>query len=178
VKLRPCRWSQLDGAFAENSKADDEELKIEADWSGPRRSLAAAMTVDWKDGRLDRVREGDLPAAALFSPRQQDFLARCSRGRVNLATVTPLAAFEAVRWDPFPARVGDVDLSIPAERWTIPGAEDFLELSIVSDTAGAAGDQVALNDFVAARSLLVDESRDNKTQRVLDVLVAAASGAL
>ena len=177
VKLRPCRWSQLDDDFAENVEADDTELKIEADWSGSRRSLAAAMTVDWDDGRLDRVRDGDLPPAALFSALQRDFLARCGRGRVNLATVTALPSFEAVRWEAFAATVGGIDLSIRAERWTIAGGSDFLELSIVSDVDGAAESQAALDDFATGRSLIVDRSEENKTQRVLDSLVAA-SGAV
>jgi hypothetical protein len=172
IKLRPCRWSQLDADFAENAEADGAELKIEADWAGPRRSLAASMTADWDDGRLDRVRAGELPPAALFSKRQESFLARCGGGRVNLGVVTALRSFEAVRWDAFPATVGHVELSIRAERWTLTAERDFLELSIVSDVDSAAGAQAALDSFATSRGLPVDPTSENKTRRVLDFLVA------
>jgi hypothetical protein len=172
VKLRPCRWSQLDPDFAENAETDDGDLKIEADWAGPRRGLAASLTVDWDDDRLDRVRDGDLPAAALFSKRQERFLDRCAPGRVNLAAVTALRAFEAIRWDAFTVHVGPVHLEIRAERWTLSPDRDFLELSIAGDVDWAAEAQAALETFVTGRSLAIDQSSENKTQRVLDFLVA------
>jgi hypothetical protein len=175
IKLRPCRWSQLDDDFTRNSKIDGADFKIEADWAGSRHSLAAAMTVDWQDGRLDQVSSGELPAEALFDQRQLNFLARCGSGRVNPAIVTALPTFEAVRWDAFTAAVGSVELSIRAERWTILGGNDFLELSVVGDVADATRRQEALEEFVASRSLLVDRSEENKTQRVLSALIAAAA---
>jgi hypothetical protein len=67
------------------------------------------------------------------SPRPQ------RHGRVNLATITALPSFEVVRWEAFPARVGGIDLSIRAQRWTVPGGSDFLELSIVSDVDRGGG---------------------------------------
>jgi len=175
VKLRPCRWSQLDPDFEENAETDDGDLKIEADWAGPRRGLGASLTVDWDDDRLRRVRDGDLPAAALFSKRQASFLARCAPGRVNLATVTALRAFEAIRWDAFSVQVAAVPLEIRAERWTLSADHDFLELSIVSTVDAAAEAQAALETFVTGRSLAIDQAQENKTRRVLDLLVAELS---
>jgi hypothetical protein len=176
VKFRPCRWSQLDDGFAANATVGDTELKIEADWAGASRSLAAAMTSDWSDDRLDRVTDGDLPVGALFDDRQKDFLARCSRGRVNLSALTALPRFAATRWDAFPAASGGVDLSIRAERWTLQGGDDFLELSFVGTVDDAVAKQAALAGFVAARSLTAEQSQESKTQRVLDALVRAAAG--
>src|SRR4030095_15248975 len=100
--------------------------------------LAASLTVDWDDDRLDRVSDGDLPPAALFSKRQERFLDRCAPGRVNLAAVTALRAFEAIRWDAFTVHVGPVTLEIRAERWTLSPDRDFLELSIAGDVDWAA----------------------------------------
>jgi hypothetical protein len=176
VKLRPCRWSQLDDKFFADHKdeSDDTELKIEADWAGPNRALTASMTVDWSDGRLDAVLAGDVGPVELYSAQQLDFLASCSRGRVNLAAITALPVFTATRWDAIPADIGGVELSIRPERWTIPDGDDFLELSIVSDPERAEADQVALDGFLAARSLTVEQGQENKTQRVLRELVGRA----
>ena len=85
-----------------------------------------------------------------------------------------LPSFEAVRWETFAARVGGIDLSIRAERWTVAEGSDFLELSIVSDVDGAAEHQAALDEFATGRYLIIDRSEENKTQRVLDDLVAAS----
>jgi hypothetical protein len=173
VKLRPCRWSQLDGKYFENADHGDTELKIEADWAGSGRQLATSMTAKWSDRRMSKVQAGDEPPAALFTGEQRDFLALCSRGRINLSALTALPAFAATRWNPFPATAGG-DLSVRAERWTIEGGDDFLELSVVSTVDRAAADQAALESFVAGQALTVDDSPDSKTQRVLSTLVARA----
>lgn len=43
VKLRPCRWSQLSERYFTDQKLDGNELKIEADWAGPRRTRLPCM---------------------------------------------------------------------------------------------------------------------------------------
>ncbi len=177
VKLRPCRWSQLSGDFFANSETDESELKIEADWAGVKRTLAASLTADWDDDRLARVRSGELPAASLFTGEQARFLEQCSPGHVNLDAVTALADITAMRWKEFPAKVEGLELSCRAERWSLDGAFDFLELSIVSDLERAEQDQAALHYFLADHSLTVEQSQENKTQRVLTHLVARAGGA-
>jgi hypothetical protein len=177
VKLRPCRWSQLGDGFTGNWKDGSTELKIEADWAGSRRGLAAAMTVDWSDGRVSEVSAGTREASAVFNQAQRDFLSLCGAGRVNLATLTLLPAFPATRWDPIDAEVGGVGLRIRPERWTLPGGDDFLELSIVSDPDQAEVQRSALDGFVAAHSLTADPSQQNKTQRVLNHLVTRSLNA-
>lgn len=172
VKLRPCRWSQLDGQYFVNADDGVTELKVEPDWAGSGRQLAASMTAKWSDGRMSKVQAGDEPPAYLFSDRQREFLALCSGGRINLSALTALPAFTATRWKEFPASADGIDISVRAERWTIEGGEDFLELSIVSTVEQAAADQAALRSFVAAKALTVDDSPDNKTKRVLTTLVA------
>lgn len=175
VKLRPCRWSQLSEDFFANRETDEGELKIEADWAGARRTLAASLTADWDDDRLAAVRSGDLPPASLFTAEQQRFLETCSPSPVNLGAVTVLADIAATRWKEFSAEVGGSELSCRAERWVIDGAFDFLEVSIASDLERAEQDQAALHYFLAGRSLTVEQNQDNKTQRVLNYLVARST---
>ena len=102
VKLRPCRWSQLDGQYFVNADDGVTELKVEPDWAGSGRQLAASMTAKWSDGRMSKVQAGDEPPASLFSDRQREFLALCSGGRINLSALTALTAFTATRWKEFP----------------------------------------------------------------------------
>jgi hypothetical protein len=174
VKLRPCRWSQLGEDFFTNRKNGETELKIETDWAGPKRTLAASLTTEWDDDRVDAVRSGKLAAADLFEEEQRRFLRRCSPGRVNLDALLALADITATRWKEFPVKVDGPNLSVRAERWVIDGAMDFLELSIVSNLNRAEKDQAALQDFLAKHSLRVEQSQENKTQRVLSYLVSQA----
>jgi hypothetical protein len=175
VKLRPCRWSQLDPEHFANSDDGVTELKIEADWAGSGRNLTASMTADWPGRRWAEVQAGDAQPAELFSKAQQEFLERCSSGRINLAALTALPSFTATRWDAFPATVDGVELSVRAERWTVDGAGDYLELSIASTVERGEADQAALQSFVAGKALTVDGSQRNKTERVLSALVARAA---
>jgi len=170
VKFRPARWSQLNDRFFSNSDDDDTEVKIEPDWAGDRRSLAASMTLKWSDGRITSADSGAQPAAALLSDRQRDFLAACAPGRVNLAAVITLPSFAAVRWEPFEARAMGRTLSVRGERWTLAD-DDFLELSISSDVESADADQAALEAFLTSQGLTADQSSSNKTERVLRTLV-------
>jgi hypothetical protein len=172
VKLRPCRWSQLSEDFFTNRKDGATELKIEADWAGPKRTLAASLTMEWDDDRVDAVRSGKLAAADLYEKEQLRFLQQCSPGPLNLEALMALADITATRWKEFPVKVNGPDLSVRAERWVIAGAMDFLELSIVSDLDRAERDQAALQHFLAKHSLHVEQSQENKTQRVLTYLVA------
>lgn len=159
ITLRPCRWSQLSEDFFTNSVVDagpaGHELRIEADWAGPRRELVASMTAPWSDDRLRAVRAGALPVAGLFDERQRRFLERCAPGRVNLSAVTPLAVVRATRWPPVGVEAGGVHLSVRGERWQADGV-DLLELSVVSSVEGAEKDQAALAGLVADRALVAD----------------------
>jgi hypothetical protein len=83
VKLRPCRWSQLDGQYFVNADDGVTELKVEPDWAGSGRQLAASMTAKWSDGRMSKVQTGDEPPVYLFTDRQREFLALCSGGRIG-----------------------------------------------------------------------------------------------
>lgn len=170
IKLRPCRWSQLDSDHFRNRKGGGQELKIEADWSGAKRSLASSMTAEWSDSRLSDARAGQLPVEKLFTGEQLTFLSKCGQGRINLEAVRLLPAIAATRWPKFKPPASGVE--VRAERWQVDDGLDFLELSIVSTPDDAAADQDALSAFVARMSLPLDDNQASKTQRVLDHLIA------
>lgn len=174
IKLRPCRWSQLHQDYFSNGNRGDAELKIEADWAGAKRALAASMTAEWKDSRLSAVRAGDLSVSQLFTDKQLKFLGECSQGRVNLAAVTALPPIAATRWATFHPAAAGLNLDVRAERWQVDGL-DFLELSVVSTVDQAATCQDALMAFVTDLSLPVDNSQESKTKRVLDHLIGKSS---
>jgi hypothetical protein len=177
VKLRPCRWSQLSEDFFTNRKDSVTELKIEADWAGPKRTLAASLTREWNDDRVDAVRSGRLAAADLFEKEQRRFLQECSSSPVNLDALAALPDIAATRWKAFTAKLNGRELSVRAERWMIDRTIDFLELSIVSDLDRAERDQAGLHHFLAKQGLHAEQNQENKTQRVLSYLAAQTASA-
>ena len=170
IKLRPSRWSQLDPDYFENREDAGAELKIEADWAGTKRSLAASMTVQWSDARLRAAQADAGLVPELFSKEQLDFLGKCSDGRVNLAAVSMLPPFAATRYAKFTP--DSMNSQVRAERWRVTDRLDFLELSMVSKPNKAVAAQKSLTAFTTRMSLPVDDSQVNKTQRVLEHLIA------
>jgi hypothetical protein len=173
VKLRPCRRSQLTDRWlaAEEGKTEDGdewEVKVEADWSGHRRVLAASHTTDRPEGTVG----GERPSAAdLLVPEQREFLRDCSPIAINLETLTLLPPVTATRWRSVDAAPAGLDLR--AERWTI-GDLDFLELSLACDLDEARSRQDALTGFVRSLDLPVDPDQQSKTRQVIEHLVARA----
>jgi hypothetical protein len=173
IKLRPSRWSQLDPDYFMNWERGDEELKVEADWSDAKRSLATSLTAKWSDSRLSDAQAGQLTVPQLFTDEQLTFLSKCSQGRVNLEAISLLPPIAATRWPKFKAP--ELSVEVRAERWQVDEGLDFLELSIVSTPAEAVSDQDALTAFVARMSLPVDDDQASKTQRVLEHLIARST---
>ena len=157
----------------ENRKAGDEELKIEADWAGEKRSLATAMTVQWTDSRLSAAQADDRLVPELFSKEQLDFLGKCGEGRVNLRAISMLPPIAATRYEKF--TIDGLTSEVRAERWQVDAGLDFLELSIVVKPKKAVAAQAALTAFVKQKQLPVDDSQVSKTQRVLDHLIAKST---
>ncbi|WP_410791045.1 hypothetical protein [Kribbella sp. C-35] len=176
IKLRPSRWSQLDPLYFENTDPDEdhpEELKIEADWAGDTRTLAASMKLEWSDDRLATVPAGGWLDPELFSKRQLDFLSTCSSGRVNLAAVSMLPPIKATRFEEF--TIDGVPSGARAERWQVDAGLDFLELSIVAKPNKAVAAQAALTAFVQQMQLPIDNSGVSKTRQALDHLIAKST---
>ena len=166
VKLRPCRRSQLAGKWAA-APPDDEQYRIEGDWSRSRHVLAASCVADLQRGTIENALDGPGRIADLFSDPQREFLADCGQIRVALGAVTVLGArpIAATQWKDF--SVGSVP-NVVAERWTVDEL-DFLELSIrvESGAEDAAAAQRTLQDEVASRGLEFANNDMPKTERVM-----------
>ncbi|MFE7632021.1 hypothetical protein [Kocuria sp. NPDC057446] len=185
VKLRPARRTQLphpwDRAHSTGGAKDETksyEYRIEEDWAGTRRSLAASLKVDIDPDRLtpghtskDSRRSG-FPPQEMFSEHHQQFLADCADRRVVLDALTALGPIEATRWKD--VEVGKFTTMV--ERWTHEGL-DFLELSIQLE-AGSEEDPldrlIAFSTAVAARGLNPFSRQETKTRRVLEHLAHRA----
>jgi hypothetical protein len=175
VKLRPCRSSQLTDGWLNPHHTEDWEYKLEADWAGTRRVLAASLTAKRPRGRIAKVLCGEEPLQTLFTQEQEQFLSDSSESRVNLNALTVLPAVTATRWEPFRASATDPKLDIRAERWVLVDELDFLELSIVADVDDAEPRQAALEQFVRSHDLGLDPTNETKTRRVLEHLVTAST---
>jgi hypothetical protein len=176
IKLRPCRRSQLTDRWLAATKGKTEDgdkwqLKLEADWSGDRRVLAASHSCERPGGVVREAGRGDRPVEDLFTPDQMTFLQDCSGTSINPTTLTALPPVTATRWKEVLAAPSGLD--VRAERWTV-GDLDFLELSVVADLAEARRRQADLIAFVESRGLAIDSQQQNKTRQVLEHLVARA----
>jgi len=168
VKLRPCRRSQLAEGWLGADKGDSWKLRVEEDWAGTRRVLAASCVADLPQRRIATAREGKEPVGGLFNGGQQRFLSDCAGIPINLDALTLLPPVEATRWKEI--RVQDVE-DVVVERWTIDEL-DFLELSAKKDTVEEAREaQARLEQAVGALGLERDEEHASKTERVLAYLV-------
>lgn len=164
AKLRPWRGSQLIDRWL----TETDKLKVEADWAGRRKVLAASHTDDRPTQVISDVGQGQRSVTDLFTKQQRQFLGDCAGIRVNLDTLTMLAPVAAMRWKT--VSVAPPDLSVRAERWTV-GDLDFLELSIAVPIEQAPAKQATLTDFVGSLGLTVDPDQETKTRQVLDHLV-------
>jgi hypothetical protein len=179
VKLRPARrtqlappWDQTHSEEAENGKGS-YEYRIEEDWAGTRRALAASMVVEVDaellvSGQfLKESSQGAFSPQKVFTNDQQDYLATCADQRVVLSALTPLGPIAATRWE---TKIGEFNTKV--ERWTVEGL-DFLELS-VQLKAGSQGDPferlLAFTTAVATHELNPFGPQETKTRRVLEHL--------
>ena len=171
VKLRPCRRSQLTGPWPAATRGDNWELKIEADWAGERRALAASLTADRPGDIVADAGSGGTPVRSLYVDEQRDFLRDCSDVRINLDALTVLPPVTATRWKKVES--APTGLGVRAERWTV-GDLDFLELSVVADPGDAPQAQRGLTEFVSSLGLPVEPHQETKTRQVLEHQVRAA----
>jgi hypothetical protein len=171
VKLRPCRRSQLPDRWLAAHEEDDCEVKVEADWAGARRVLAASCTADRPDSLVGEVARGQRRIEDLFVARQADFLRDCAGIHVNLGTLTVLPPVTATRWGS--VDVSPLDLEVRAERWTV-GNLDFLEISVVAAIGEAPATQEALTEHLTSRGLAAPTNQESKTSQVMELLVRQA----
>lgn len=178
VKLRPCRRSQLTDHWLAARKGKSEngeewEFKVEGDWAGERRVLAASCSADRPDGVISEAGHGGRPVKSLFVAEQLDFLRDCSEVEINLATLTVLPPVTATRWNV--VEQAPPGLGVRVERWTA-GELDFLELSVVAETGDVRAKQTDLTRYVHSLDLAVEQSQDSKTRQVLEYLMQQVPG--
>jgi hypothetical protein len=163
VKLRPCRRSQLGESWLGQAKGPGFKLRIEEDWAGPRRVLAASCVADLERDLIAAVQAGSEPPQRLFTEPQRRFLADGAGIPINLDALTLLPLIDATRWGK--REVQGVE-DVVAERWRV-GDLDFLELSLRTDDAEqATAAQAQLEQGIRAIGLEPDDDR-SKTERVL-----------
>ena len=83
LKLRPCDEAQLVGTWSKSFRKDSFEYRIEGDWSGNRRVMAASAVSSRPPGSLLDAVAPDLDAALAFDHNQRMFFADCARPGVQ-----------------------------------------------------------------------------------------------
>jgi hypothetical protein len=168
LKLRPCRRSQLTDRWLAAEKGDDWELKIEADWAGRRRLLAASLTAERREGVVAAAAREPGSVENLFVAEQLAFLRDCASIAINLRTLTVLPPVTATRWGSVEGTPPGLD--VRAERWVV-GDLDFLELSTVARPGEGTATQDLLLEFVRSVGIAAPQEQETKTRQVLQRLV-------
>jgi hypothetical protein len=169
VKLRPCRRSQLTARWLESGPDgdDDVELRLEEDWAGARRVLAASAQARLPHGVPPLTHRAPIPGHVL-GKAQVAFLDDCASLRVNPDQLCTLGPIKADRWTSMTSP-GLAALGARAERWRVADL-DFLELSVKVAREHAEAAQTRLDDAVSALGIAPDKDQETKTRRVLAAL--------
>ena len=125
VKLRPCRRSQLRRSWDGDARGQDWEHRIEQDWAGARRTLAASCVAEVSEQQLSDAVNGKATWRSVLHAKQEEYLEDCADLRINADGLVARGPISATRWKGIDIAEHDA----VAERWTID-ALDFLELSI------------------------------------------------
>ncbi|MFJ9025939.1 hypothetical protein ACIRPU_39115 [Streptomyces sp. NPDC102259] len=180
VKLRPCTRQRLVGRFSAPFEVEPLTYRIEEDWSGNHRSLAASLVHAHPLGALTgAVAQGADPTVPIDAVQDQ-FLHACAPA-VQLDGLVALGPIASTKADEVPLD----DLSVDLEVWSVAGLE-FLEASIrvkpkdeddaEEFAARAERKQRKLADAVRERGVTLSEHPENKTMRVLTALAGAEQG--
>ncbi|MES4889093.1 hypothetical protein [Streptomyces sp. NPDC096012] len=177
VKLRPCTRDQLVGQFLEAFELVPFTYRIEQDWSGENRVLAASLVHVHPAGTLAGAVEAGADPAASIDSVQDQFLHACARP-VRLDRLVALGPILSTKADDVP--LGDLDVDL--EVWSVAGLK-FLEASMRvkpkdHEKAGefaarAERRQRKLEDAVRDRGVTPSEHPESKTRRVLTALAGA-----
>ncbi|EIV93292.1 hypothetical protein [Frankia sp. QA3] len=163
VKLRPARRSRLSPEWLGTHGDGVETFRLEADWAGERRVLAASLTAELGYRQVSDVLAGRVPLRAMFSPAQARFLRECGDRPVELDRLRVLGPIDAVRWHP---RLPVAGFAVTAEQWTLDESE-LLELSIRVEPDGAEIAQIAFEAALHALGLDAEAEPGTKTHRAL-----------
>lgn len=168
VKLRPCRRTQLVSRWARPFETDDFEFRIEADWAGKRRSLAASAVAEIDPDLIKSVTTSGNDPGIVITPWQKELLSSCTSMVIVETGLTPLGPISARKWKDI--KIGDFDVN--AERWSV-GNLDFLELSIRVE-ADPEGQQTRFEAAIKTRGLTFQTDQETKTSQVLTELARMA----
>jgi hypothetical protein len=175
AKLRPVEGRALPVQWSKSFKRKPLEYRIEGDWSGERRVLAASAVVEHAQDSLTAV-VGTGSLDRVFTPDQRQFVSECAAVDIVSDHLVLLGPIGSTKWQNL--RIGSLD-DIDAERWTVAGL-DFLELSIrVKRKDDESPVEYERRSERAQRSLLaaidhvglqVSSDPENKTKRVLEAM--------
>ncbi len=171
VKLRPCRRSRLSTRWLACRIRGREEFRLEADWSGAGRTLAASLVAMHDRGHVDDILAGRRTVRSIFSDSQREFLTDCADAFVDFEALTVLGPVSALRWP----RLRWQGYDVVAEQWTLPGddALDFLELSLRVEPQGAEIVQVSFDALLRRHDIDPEAVEQPKTRLVLEQLAHA-----
>jgi hypothetical protein len=172
VKLRPCVHEQLLGRWADSFETKVLEYRIEGDWSGQRRMLAASAVGERMRGSLLEMVGPFADPAAAITIKQRQFLKLCGPPDVRVDHLVALGPIVSTKWTD--VEIGECTVDV--ERW-ITADLDVVELSLrVAPTkhessaefeVRAAGEQRRLAEAASDLGLPLDAYGETKTQRVL-----------
>ncbi|MBB3606636.1 hypothetical protein FHT40_006327 [Mycolicibacterium sp. BK556] len=172
VKLRPCEHAHLIGRWAQNFDTRVLEYRIEEDWSGQRRVLAAsAVSTRSRGSLLEMVGPFADPASAI-TIKQRQFLKLCAPPEVRVNHLVALGPIISTKW----AAVEIGPCTVNVERW-ITGEIDIVELSMRAEQRKhesaaefeirGTAQQRSLEASARDLGLPFDAHGETKTQRVL-----------
>jgi hypothetical protein len=164
VKLRPFDQARLTPRWLEAGKHDSWEFKVEGDWVGDRRVVAASLVADQE--QVKDVGREEAPPSTVFSAEQAQFLWDCAPVQVSLDELRVLGPVDAIRWKN--VRLGDFEAV--AEQWDVDDAMRFLEASILVRPDQAVEAQQGFVRAIAAKGLEPDRTQETKTRMVLEHL--------
>jgi hypothetical protein len=165
VKLRPCERGRLVPPWIEMRRDGKHSFRLEGDWSGGHRVLAASLVTPRDAGRLDRTLAGRTSPRRLFSGRHRRFLADYAAVPVRFDWLSVLGPVWVRRWD----TVAWSDFDVAAERWTVADF-DFLELSLRVSQEAAAAAREGFAEALRRAGLDGEPMPETKTRLVLQRL--------
>ncbi|WP_187582550.1 hypothetical protein [Gordonia sp. OPL2] len=124
VKLRPCTTAELPDRWSREFVDGDARYRIEADWSGPQRLLAASVVSGRPAGSMAAQITGTDPVS-LLDATQRQFVVACTAGGVPIDHLVAIGPIASMTWP-------DIDLDgapVTVERWTIADL-DMLEVTM------------------------------------------------
>ena len=172
VKLRPCAEQQLVGRWMAPFETKSFGYRIETEWSGQQRGLAASAVSERAQGSLLVVVGAYADPAEEITIKQRQFLNQCAPPDVRIDRLVALGPIDSTRW----TNVSFGGLKINVESWTAADLET-VELSIqltpshdespVEFESRVAAELRRLQAAACDLGLAIDSRSDTKTQRVL-----------